>query len=128
MFPKEEPWVLGSCIECKRFELSQTSTYELTRECPYCKRHWYKYDSDKKLWRQITDPSEWESIINQVYQVNLYPNSRDEERPNDPRVRVVVEYFQAENDERAKQLASEKFGLSQDVELYAYNGHRKLEF
>ena len=41
---------------------------------------------------------------------------------------MVVEYFQAENDEMAKQSASEKFGLSQDVELYAYNGHRKLEF
>lgn len=62
----EEPWTPGSCIECVRFEKSETSTPEATRICPYCKRHWYKYDAEKKLWRQVTDPAEWADIVKQL--------------------------------------------------------------
>ena len=129
MFPREEPWVPGSCLECKRFELSQTSTREPIRECPYCKRHWYKYDFEKKLWRQIVNSEEWTALLNQLYQINSYSNLRGEERvTNDPRVGVVVDFLKADNDEQAKQAVLAKYGQSQDVDVFNLNGRRKLEF
>lgn len=64
----------------------------------------------------------------QNYQVISYPNLRGKERvKDDPRVGAIGETLSAENDEQAKEIVREKYGSSQDVEIYAPGG-RKLEF
>ena len=61
------------------------------------------------------------------YRLVSYPNLKNEERVlNDPRIGSISETFSANNNERARQIVREKYGLSQDVELYDQDGH-KLE-
>ena len=62
----EEPWIPGNCFECIRYEQSRTSEQDSVHVCPFCKRHWHKYDKENKLWRQVTDPIEWESMVKEL--------------------------------------------------------------
>jgi hypothetical protein len=67
-------------------------------------------------------------IPKQMYRIISYSNLRSEERTTDDlKIGPMGEILWAETDEQIKRIVREKYGSSQDVEIYAPGGI-KLEF
>jgi hypothetical protein len=71
--PEEIPWDIAveECPKCENFEHSNDRSPavppngdvgDLTHICPHCHRRWWQFNDYYHLWKNVTDPDEWDAI------------------------------------------------------------------